>query len=116
MIRRPPRSTRTDTLVPYTTLFRSTVDRDDVAARPLGRQPVPDRGAFVEDGDPVRLQHLPDFAHRWRSRGLDDLDPAVDDRLRIGLVIWGVDRRENGHVHPERLVGHRAAAFDLVAE
>src|SRR3546814_6879601 len=25
MVRRPPRSTRTDTLVPYTTLFRSTV-------------------------------------------------------------------------------------------
>src|SRR3546814_18650137 len=28
MIRRPPRSTRTDTLFPYTTLFRSTDDRD----------------------------------------------------------------------------------------
>src|SRR3546814_8695518 len=27
MIRRPPRSTRTDTLFPYTTLFRSTVLR-----------------------------------------------------------------------------------------
>src|SRR3546814_2649457 len=27
MIRRPPRSTRTDTLFPYTTLFRSTSDR-----------------------------------------------------------------------------------------
>src|SRR3546814_17480319 len=27
MIRRPPRSTRTDTLFPYTTLFRSIVDR-----------------------------------------------------------------------------------------
>src|SRR3546814_19562897 len=26
MIRRPPRSTRTDTLVPYTTLFRSTAN------------------------------------------------------------------------------------------
>src|SRR3546814_11392910 len=26
MIRRPPRSTRTDTLFPYTTLFRSMVD------------------------------------------------------------------------------------------
>src|SRR3546814_13363482 len=25
MIRRPPRSTRTDTLFPYTTLFRSTI-------------------------------------------------------------------------------------------
>src|SRR3546814_11031229 len=29
MIRRPPRSTRTDTLVPYTTLFRS---QDDILA------------------------------------------------------------------------------------
>src|SRR3546814_3419462 len=28
MIRRPPRSTRTDTLFPYTTLFRSPVRRD----------------------------------------------------------------------------------------
>src|SRR3546814_1863934 len=27
MIRRPPRSTRTDTLFPYTTLFRSDVDK-----------------------------------------------------------------------------------------
>src|SRR3546814_19703386 len=30
MIRRPPRSTRTDTLFPYTTLFRSPVIEDDV--------------------------------------------------------------------------------------
>src|SRR3546814_13044880 len=29
MIRRPPRSTRTDTLFPYTTLFRSAVDNLD---------------------------------------------------------------------------------------
>src|SRR3546814_7319635 len=28
MIRRPPRSTRTDTLFPYTTLFRSTMLHD----------------------------------------------------------------------------------------
>src|SRR3546814_6817055 len=33
MIRRPPRSTRTDTLFPYTTLFRS---RGRPAARPSG--------------------------------------------------------------------------------
>src|SRR3546814_13411053 len=31
MIRRPPRSTRTDTLVPYTTLFRS-IDADPLRA------------------------------------------------------------------------------------
>src|SRR3546814_9781872 len=44
MIRRPPRSTRTDTLFPYTTLFRSHGDEEDLqrpgcahlAARPVG--------------------------------------------------------------------------------
>src|SRR3546814_12195802 len=35
MIRRPPRSTRTDTLFPYTTLFRSLVQR---LHRRLGRK------------------------------------------------------------------------------
>src|SRR3546814_3047419 len=30
MIRRPPRSTRTDTLFPYTTLFRSQADRGHI--------------------------------------------------------------------------------------
>src|SRR3546814_18742836 len=36
MIRRPPRSTRTDTLFPYTTLFRSSAadERADLATRP----------------------------------------------------------------------------------
>src|SRR3546814_16370591 len=33
MIRRPPRATRTDTLCPYTTLFRSRFDGHDVAGR-----------------------------------------------------------------------------------
>src|SRR3546814_13408458 len=33
MIRRPPRSTRTDTLFPYTTLFRSGLDAHDVFER-----------------------------------------------------------------------------------
>src|SRR3546814_11769598 len=36
MIRRPPRSTRTDTLFPYTTLFRS---RRVLSARRRGRSP-----------------------------------------------------------------------------
>src|SRR3546814_9301255 len=33
MIRRPPRSTRTDTLFPYTTLFRSRIPRTPAATR-----------------------------------------------------------------------------------
>src|SRR3546814_19176625 len=37
MIRRPPRSTRTDTLFPYTTLFRSPVRAPAAGARLSGR-------------------------------------------------------------------------------
>src|SRR3546814_9221775 len=42
MIRRPPRSTRTDTLFPYTTLFRSRPQQQILLAdpRPEARQPV----------------------------------------------------------------------------
>src|SRR3546814_13537605 len=38
MIRRPPRSTRTDTLFPYTTLFRSSAPRGGLE-RPSARDP-----------------------------------------------------------------------------
>src|SRR3546814_1780258 len=65
MIRRPPRSTRTDTLFPYTTLFRSADDvglagrygqdpgsaaADEQRGRGLGRLREP-----VVGGDPVVL-------------------------------------------------------------
>src|SRR3546814_1566860 len=40
MIRRPPRSTRTDTLFPYTTLFRSRYDRMHQGSLRLPRLPA----------------------------------------------------------------------------
>src|SRR3546814_916277 len=40
MIRRPPRSTRTDTLFPYTTLFRSKVGCRNDAGMTTGRNPL----------------------------------------------------------------------------
>src|SRR3546814_20188110 len=42
MVRQPPRSTRTDTLLPYTTLFRSPERRRD--ARAVRRHRVPRAG------------------------------------------------------------------------
>src|SRR3546814_15929802 len=50
MIRRPPRSTRTDTLFPYTTLFRSAFHRrkpQDLRQRRGGRPFRPARQAFL---------------------------------------------------------------------
>src|SRR3546814_5895343 len=45
MIRRPPRSTRTDTLVPYTTLFRSLGETAEISGR--GRHHLVDIGGGV---------------------------------------------------------------------
>src|SRR3546814_15892601 len=59
MIRRPPRSTRTDTLLPYTTLFRS-------ADRGLGPTGTPDRGV-VANGRGVPAPCA--TAHRYGGRG-----------------------------------------------
>src|SRR3546814_17653921 len=52
-IRRPPRSTRTDTLLPYTTLFRSAHPRNLVLVRltPHGFRLRLDAGNAVERGD-----------------------------------------------------------------
>src|SRR3546814_17865079 len=58
MIRRPPRSTRTDTLFPYTTLFRSVAHVAVVPGEEA--QPVAtDRtaGVMVEVGQPVCRTH-----------------------------------------------------------
>src|SRR3546814_15377983 len=48
MIRRPPRSTRTDTLFPYTTLFRSVQQRD------ADRRPEPRRRRRGRERDTAR--------------------------------------------------------------
>src|SRR3546814_12572879 len=82
MIRRPPRSTRTDTLFPYTTLFRS-VERPRQAADHLEPQrlPQPDRADIGAD-DEVEL-HRPKAA---RFRMVDRMqahrprDPATRRR------------------------------------
>src|SRR3546814_3162968 len=47
MIRRPPRSTRTDTLFPYTTLFRSLGDENGVHGAGGGAADRLDRDALV---------------------------------------------------------------------
>src|SRR3546814_18930427 len=81
MIRRPPRSTRTDTLFPYTTLFRSLlVD----ARRALGDR----RGVFLDAADRLAddAHHLADglcaAAHRLGAAGRL---VALSDEL-LGLV------------------------------
>src|SRR3546814_6386860 len=54
MIRRTPRSTRTDTLVPYTSLFRSAGGRTELAGV---LRPTVCEGLLPRDPDGSRLRH-----------------------------------------------------------
>src|SRR3546814_2891071 len=69
MIRRPPRSTRTDTLFPYTTLFRSA----------FGRHPA--RRDLVQAAEYHVGQHVADDAARHHRAGRHCIDDAVPGRL-----------------------------------
>src|SRR3546814_15489248 len=101
MIRRPPRSTLTDTLFPYTTLFRSrqlvaVIERDVVglAVHAVDDQIAPVaqlvgqslRGHSAEDGSAVvaRLEHR-QFARLAAHRplhGADDVAPFAPETGR----------------------------------
>src|SRR3546814_5603914 len=83
MIRRPPRSTRTDTLFPYTTLFRSAQPAGDAVAAGNACQGI----GRVGDG-----------AEAARADGNDEADIAVvaqeevrDARLVGPLGQFGID-------------------------
>src|SRR3546814_4661389 len=58
MIRRPPRSTRTDTLFPYTTLFRSEMQVIDNEGHPDGKIPSHRAGSLYDiTVPPLRAAH-----------------------------------------------------------
>src|SRR3546814_8470554 len=95
MIRRPPRSTRTDTLLPYTTLFRSFEADDAIDFFGLGRehddgrvvvapaQAAADRQAVFARQHQVEHQQvevlaLPQLAHFFGVFG----DEAVESLFR----------------------------------
>src|SRR3546814_5010815 len=75
MIRRPPRSTRTDTLFPYTTLFRS-----HPAAAPARR--ARDRGA--------RVGHLPAGPRRHRS---EEHTSELQSLMRISYAVFCLKKK-----------------------
>src|SRR3546814_15660587 len=96
MIRRPPRSTRTDTLFPYTTLFRSAALGVDLTATSVEVEPAHD----VEPADAaqgvaaVAAAISVDLAHRVEAAsGLAVLVGLGVDGLTGGAVAGVRDRK-----------------------
>src|SRR3546814_18461929 len=92
MIRRPPRSTRTDTLFPYTTLFRSI----EIQAREI-----------------LRIRHrMNELYSKYTSKPLEEIEKAMDrdkfysadEAKDFGLVDEVFDKR------PSPVAGEAKAA------
>src|SRR3546814_6014451 len=75
MKRRPPRSTRTDTLFPYTTLFRSAGIRHQRARRTVANRHCPSRHAHARSrqgsGGRDGVSHLRDTEIACSTRRLN---------------------------------------------
>src|SRR3546814_7926873 len=81
MLRRPQRSTRTDTLFPYTTLFRSEEGGAEVATTPLA-----ELLAHVRPGDQLPIQGFGDPDGPEVGR-LEAARLALRDELRVAVTL-----------------------------
>src|SRR3546814_5734240 len=99
MIRRPPRATRTDTLFPYTTLFRS---RMPAAAEPAG---------YRIDDRLRRLHILRRYAVNRRQQGLGKARHVPVHDLRLPPI--GIARSEEHTSELQSLMRISYAVFCL---
>src|SRR3546814_15539749 len=75
MIRRPPRSTRTDTLFPYTTLFRSHAHR-------------------FQPGDPVVAPPLFHDAGQQRDQRSEERTSELQSLMRISYAVFCLKKKK----------------------
>src|SRR3546814_9044497 len=122
MIRRPPRSTRTHTLFPYTTLFRSQPPTTEPSAECLTRERPPSApaagrlpsSATADAGGSAAWlqQHLRGLRHVWRAGGLRRvrrvLEPVRREAHRRRDPRRRLDPRFRTRVHRARGRPHEA--------
>src|SRR3546814_19904821 len=85
MIRRPPRSTRTDTLFPYTTLFRSHAGRE---------KPSQEGVAGAHLGDRLDPRRLGADAELGRS---EEHTSELQSLMRISYAVFCLKNKKNNH-------------------
>src|SRR3546814_10634964 len=86
MIRRPPRSTRTDTLFPYTTLFRFPPRRP-------WRRPVPRRADRPHDHSGELPRHR-DQPTRRRHRRSEEHTSELQSLMRISYAVFCLKKKK----------------------
>src|SRR3546814_3992150 len=89
MIRRPPRSTRTDTLFPYTTLFRSfqTASRPSLVSR---QTPVPAERVAIHHLDPGCGELVAERVGRSEEHTSE-----LQSLMRISYAVFCLKKKKN---------------------
>src|SRR3546814_4293684 len=96
MIRRPPRSTRTDTLFPYTTLFRSGQSGSCCTAQHKRGL----KASFVlKDKDLHHENHFPPHRARFRS---EEHTSELQSLMRISYAVFCLKKKSNHEITTER--------------
>src|SRR3546814_10610532 len=108
MLRRPPRSTRTDTLFPYTTLFRSLDHRQcgahamaglvelQLAARKVRRLALVQRTHGLRHRFAVGLAGL--FQRRLHDRS-EEHTSELQSLMRISYAVFCLKKKTNNNTH-----------------
>src|SRR3546814_7482317 len=103
MLLRPPRSTRTDTLFPYTTLFRSPgsgagrdIALDDVPALVLSRS-ARDLGGAMERHRPAPVEGLLTVRSEEHTSELQSL-------MRNSYAVFCLKKKNKVEMHHKRIV------------
>src|SRR3546814_9754009 len=92
MIRRPPRSTRTDTLFPYTTLFRSPQPGQPGPGRPGPCRATGQGGENLRD----RAGNLVGGTLRRSEEHTSELQSL----MRISYAVFCLKKKKNKPIHP----------------
>src|SRR3546814_1863387 len=89
MIRRPPRSTRTDTLFPYTTLFRSPPEcaPADLALRCAACNRIADRGNLH--------QHCRPGGQTAQGTRSEEHTSELQSLMRISYAVFCLKKKKN---------------------
>src|SRR3546814_14413198 len=88
MIRRPPRSTRTDTLFPYTTLFRSWKPGEVVFIKAIGR-------ALTTYGDEIVGRVLSMIGRAFKDQVLrsEEHTSELQSLMRISYAVFCLKKK-----------------------
>src|SRR3546814_5853553 len=102
MIRRPPRSTRTDTLFPYTTLFRSPAEETDGEPRPP--PPVDQRHRRRPPLALAALRHAEDAAppQRPQQGRSEEHTSELQSLMRISYAVFCLKKKKTSNTNMTR--------------